>query len=72
MSKIDANYLVPGLARCHCLVVSVSVSERIILWLKLNDQLFLSWLFDFSRVFEPFNGFKVCSLFGSSGLVVGV
>ena len=44
---------------------------RIILWLELNDQLFLSWLFDFSRVFEPFFGFKVCSLrellFGVAG-----
>ena len=26
---------------------------RIILWLKLDDQLFLSWWFDFSRVSSP-------------------
>ena len=45
------------------------VSVRIILWLKLNDQLFLSWLFDFSQVFEPFTGSKFAHpLFGGGCL----
>jgi hypothetical protein len=59
---IDAKYLVPGPGSVHCLVGWVGFG-RIILWLKLDDQLFLSWLFDFSRVSSPFVGseFAHCS-----------
>src|SRR3954453_2211976 len=44
----------------HCLVVG-SGFGRIILWLKLDDQLFLSWLFGLQSGFRALHGFKVCS-----------
>src|SRR6476620_2184961 len=55
-----------GVARSIVLVVWLCFG-RIILWLKLNDQLFLSWLFDFSQVFEPFTGSKFAHCFFGGG-----